>query len=96
VTLKADRIGREIGLTLYTPTPQNRAGFAPIAIGFTAAVCSLLGGSVSGGAFNPARVFAPAIFSNVWTHQWLYWIVSAHIYITSVRISDTVLKSIIV
>ena len=76
MTLKADRIGREIGLTLYTPTPQNRAGFAPIAIGFTAAVCALLGGSVSGGAFNPARVFGPAVYSNIWTHQWLYWIVS--------------------
>ena len=34
----------------------------------------LLGGSVSGGAFNPARVFGPAIISGYWRNHELYWL----------------------
>lgn len=34
----------------------------------------LIGGSVSGGAFNPARAFGPALFSGKWSHHWIYWI----------------------
>lgn len=74
IKLRADRLGREIGLTLYTPNPQSKAGFAPLAIGFTASFLALMGGSVSGGAFNPARVFGPAVYSGKWDDQWLYWI----------------------
>jgi hypothetical protein len=30
---------------------------------------------VSGGAFNPARAFGPAVISGKgWSHQWVYWI----------------------
>lgn len=29
---------------------------------------------MSGGAFNPARVFGPAIITGNWDHHWLYWI----------------------
>lgn len=35
----------------------------------------LLGGSVSGGAFNPARAFGPALLSGSgWGNHWIYWI----------------------
>jgi glycerol uptake facilitator-like aquaporin len=46
-------------LTIYTTNGNSKAGFAPISIGFTLGFLCFLGGSVSGGAFNPARVFGP-------------------------------------
>jgi len=61
-------------LTIYTTSGATKAGFAPIAIGFTLGFLSFMGGSVSGGAYNPARVFGPAIVGGVWTDHWLYWI----------------------
>lgn len=61
-------------LTIYTTSGATKAGFAPIAIGFTLGFLSFMGGSVSGGAFNPARVFGPALVGGVWTKHWLYWI----------------------
>jgi len=62
------------GLTLYSTSPQTKTGFAPFAIGFTVGFLTLIGGAVSGGAFNPARVFAPALFSGEWKNQWVYWL----------------------
>ncbi len=45
-----------------------------MAIGFTLGFLGLIGGTVSGGAFNPARVFGPALVSGNWKNHWLYWI----------------------
>ena len=60
---------------MYQTTSGNtKAGFAPIAIGFTLGFLCLLGGSVSGGVFNPARAFGPALISGKWGRQELYWI----------------------
>eukprot|EP01111_Echinosteliopsis_oligospora_P015375 TRINITY_DN606_c0_g1_i1.p1 TRINITY_DN606_c0_g1~~TRINITY_DN606_c0_g1_i1.p1 ORF type:complete len:296 (-),score=108.80 TRINITY_DN606_c0_g1_i1:216-1103(-) len=61
-------------LTIYTTSGATKAGFAPIAIGFTLGFLCFMGGSVSGGAFNPARVFGSALVGNVWGAHWLYWI----------------------
>jgi glycerol uptake facilitator-like aquaporin len=61
------------GLTLYASTPQSKSGFAPFAIGLTIFSLSLIGGT-SGGAFNPGRIFGPALFANRWDYLWLYWI----------------------
>jgi len=61
-------------LTIYTTSGATKAGFAPIAIGFTLGFLCFMGGSVSGGAFNPARVFGPAVVSTNFTRHWLYWI----------------------
>lgn len=60
-------------LTIYTTSGNTKAGFAPISIGFTLGMLSLVGGSVSGGAYNPARVFGPAMCTGIWDEQWLYW-----------------------
>jgi hypothetical protein len=68
----AKRAGRN--LTIYTTSGNTKAGFAPVAIGFTLGFLCLLGSSVSGGAFNPARVFGPAVLSGSWRNQELYWI----------------------
>jgi len=61
-------------LTIYTTSGATKAGFAPIAIGFTLGFLCFMGGSVSGGAFNPARVFGPALVGNVWKDHWMYWL----------------------
>lgn len=53
-------VGRN--LTIYTTSGNTKAGFAPIAIGFTLGFLTFIGGSVSGGAFNPARAFGPGEF----------------------------------
>ncbi|KYQ90894.1 hypothetical protein DLAC_07765 [Tieghemostelium lacteum] len=61
-------------LTIYNTSGQTKAGFAPIAIGFTLGFLCFMGGSVSGGAFNPARVFSTALVGRNWTAHWMYWI----------------------
>jgi len=71
---KQQKVGGAANLTIYTTSGQTKAGFAPIAIGFTLGFLCFMGGSVSGGAFNPARVFGPALVGNVWTAHWMYWI----------------------
>lgn len=48
-------------LTIYTTTGSTKAGFAPLSIGFTLGFLCMIGGTVSGGAFNPTRVLAPGI-----------------------------------
>ena len=35
---------------------------------------TLLGGSVSGGGCNPARVFGPALVSGRWYRHEIYWL----------------------
>lgn len=35
---------------------------------------SLVGGTISGGAMNPARVFGPAIASGQFTNHYVWWI----------------------
>lgn len=61
------------GLTVYASNPQSKTGFAPFSIGFTIFSLSLVGGT-SGGAFNQARMFGPALISNRWDYFWLYYI----------------------
>lgn len=43
-------------------------------IGFTVTLCALAGGTLTGASLNPARSFAPALFSNIWVHHWVYWL----------------------
>jgi aquaporin TIP len=43
-------------------------------IGFTVTLCALAGGALTGASLNPARSFAPALISNIWTYHWVYWL----------------------
>ncbi|KAJ3271860.1 hypothetical protein HDV01_006145 [Terramyces sp. JEL0728] len=62
-------------LTIYTTSGNTKAGFAPLAIGFTLGFLCFIGGTVSGGAFNPARAFGPALVSGQgWNNHWIYWV----------------------
>lgn len=59
------------GLTIYAATPQSKTGFAPFVIGFTIFSLALIGGA-SGGCFNQARLFGPAILSGRWANFYVY------------------------
>jgi len=61
-------------MVVYQTTSDSKAGFAPISIGFQLGLLSLVGGSVSGGAYNPARAFGAAMLSGVWGDQYIIWI----------------------
>jgi glycerol uptake facilitator-like aquaporin len=64
-------ISDNVGLTVYASNPQSKTGFAPFAIGFNMFSLCLCVGS-SGGAFNPARMFGPAIVTGKWDHFYVY------------------------
>jgi aquaporin Z len=50
---------------------------APILLGAVVALGAFLTGPLTGGSFNPARSFGPAVAAGVWTAHWLYWIAPA-------------------
>ena len=62
--------------TVYGTLVDRRAsaGFAGVAIGLVVLFGSLIGGTISGGAANPVRVFGPAIASGQVTHHYVWWI----------------------
>jgi len=69
-----DEVDNEDKFRVVTSQAPNRSAFAPIAIGYTLGFLSLLGLGSSGGVFNPAISFAPALFSGVWTNIWVYFL----------------------
>lgn len=65
--------------TIDRPTAKMPAGiqkgyYAGPAIGLTLGLLAMQGGTVSGGAFNPALIFGTRIVSGVWGPVWLYWL----------------------
>ena len=48
--------------------------FAGLAIGFMLGALCLVGGKISGGAFNPARAMAPAVLARKFEYLWIYWV----------------------
>ena len=47
---------------------------APFALGATVFAGALVAGPLTGGSFNPARSFGPAVMGGIWTTHWLYWL----------------------
>ncbi|MGH7681056.1 MAG: MIP/aquaporin family protein [Candidatus Eiseniibacteriota bacterium] len=54
--------------------PRAPKGFAGLAIGLTLVGNILVGASLTGAAFNPARAFGPALMAGHWQDQWIYWV----------------------
>ncbi|HLE77079.1 MAG TPA: MIP family channel protein [bacterium] len=54
--------------------PRGPAPIAGLAIGLVITMDILAGGALTGAAMNPARAFGPALFSNFWENQTVYWI----------------------
>lgn len=58
-------------------SPVFKNQLAPLIVGVTIGFLCFMGSSVSGGAFNPARVFGPAVVSGQFDyHHWMYWAAS--------------------
>ena len=53
---------------------EIRKNHAPLVIGLTIAFLATMGGTVSGGAFNPLRPTAPAFFTLNFNYLWIYWL----------------------
>src|SRR6266566_4642685 len=51
--------------------PRRVAG---LVIGSTITLDILFGGTLTGAAMNPARVFGPAVAANFWHDHYVYWI----------------------
>lgn len=61
--------------SLYGDQPQpDRSIITPLTIGLTLGLLALLASTTSGGAFNPAFVFAPQLLGNVWSAGWEYYV----------------------
>ncbi len=85
-TLPSGSIGQSFGMeillsavlmfVIISVATDTKAVGAPaaLAIGFTVALDALWGGPISGASMNPARSFAPALLSGIWTNQWIYWL----------------------
>ncbi|WP_445148132.1 MIP/aquaporin family protein [Baekduia sp. Peel2402] len=58
--------------TAVNPDAPN--GVAGVAIGGSLGLAVLLFGPATGGSFNPARWFGPALVSGTWSDGWLYLI----------------------
>jgi len=52
--------------------PSAPKGVAGIAIGGALALGELIFAPATGGSFNPARWFGPAVASGTWTDAWMY------------------------
>ena len=64
---------------MYSPRVSSHVAirknyYAAAVIGLTLGFLSMLGGNISGGAFNPAVVFGPQLISGVWGPVWIYWV----------------------
>lgn len=53
---------------------RGPGSIASLMIGLVIAMDILAGGALTGAAMNPSRAFGPALFSNFWDNQYVYWI----------------------
>ena len=59
--------------TVLSTAVAGRAGnLAPLAIGMSVTLGIIMGGALTGAAFNPARALGPMIVTGKLEHAWLY------------------------
>jgi glycerol uptake facilitator-like aquaporin len=53
---------------------RGLGNIAPLAVGFTVVIISLVAIPLTGASVNPARSLAPALVGNAWAGHWIYWV----------------------
>jgi MIP family channel proteins len=61
-----------LGVVAVAMNKRARNEWGPLTIGLTFAFCVFIFGPLTGGCFNPARWFGPALVSNEWGGVWPY------------------------
>jgi glycerol uptake facilitator-like aquaporin len=61
-----------ITIVLSTAVAGRAGNLAPLAIGMTLTLNIIMGGALTGAAFNPARALGPMVATGDFTHAWLY------------------------
>jgi MIP family channel proteins len=61
-----------VTVVLSTAVAGRAGGFAPLAIGMTLTLNIIMGGALTGAAFNPARALGPMVVTGHFTEVWLY------------------------
>jgi MIP family channel proteins len=59
---------------LSTAVADRAGNFAPLAIGMTLTLNIMMGGALTGAAFNPARALGPMVATGNFTDAWLYMV----------------------
>ncbi len=63
--------------TVFATAVDKKRGLghvAPLAIGLAVLIDHFIGVPLTGASMNPARSFGPALVSDTWDDQWVYWI----------------------
>lgn len=61
-----------VTVVLSTAIAGRAGNLAPLAIGMTVSLNIIMGGALTGGAFNPARALGPMIATGNFINAWLY------------------------
>jgi glycerol uptake facilitator-like aquaporin len=61
-----------LGVVAVAMNKRARPEWGPLTVGLTFAFCVMIFGPLTGGSFNPARWFGPALVSNEWGGVWPY------------------------
>jgi MIP family channel proteins len=61
-----------VTVVLSTAVAGRAGSLAPLAIGMTLTLNIIMGGPLTGAAFNPARALGPMVATGNFTHVWLY------------------------
>jgi aquaporin Z len=80
---------------LSTAVAGRAGSVAPLAIGMTLTLNIIMGGALTGAAFNPARALGPMVVTGNFTDAWLYVtapmvgaVVAAMMHIGLTRLAD--------
>jgi aquaporin Z len=61
-----------VTVVLSTAVAGRAGNLAPLAIGMTLTLNIIMGGALTGAAFNPARALGPMVVTGNFTDVWLY------------------------